>query len=461
MLTAELTRFRRELGVLTGLAAPLAVAQLAQMAMGVIDTVMAGRLSSVDLAGVALGGTLLWPTIMLMMGTLQAVTPSVSQLNGGGRQAEIGEIIRQAFYLALVAAVIIVTVIQFARPYFELVGIEPAAVDVAVGYLEAQQWGAPAAMGYFVLRYMAEGMGQTRVALYIVTGALIMKVPLNLAFMHGYYGLPAMGGAGTGAATAVVLWYQLAAIGFIVTRSRFASARLTERFSPPDPRVLKALLAIGIPIGITLFFEVTMFSFTTLLVGRYGSEVVAAHVIAMNLGGVAFMVPMAFGMAGTIRVGFNVGAGEFARARLTAIAELCCAFGLACIIAVLIVIFREDIAGIYTREPEVIALATTLMFFVLGFQFFDGLQSIAIATLRGYKDTKVAMYATMFGYWGVGVPVACILGWGLVGEPMDVYGFWIGLTVGLGVVAALMTTRLLRISGRVARQGMPEIATEN
>ncbi len=440
------TAARTELSVLTRLALPLAGAQLAQMAMGIVDTVMAGRLSAVDLAGVALGGAVMWPASMLMMGMLQAVTPTVAQLNGARRVGEIGEVIRQALFLAAFAAVLVVLFVVNARPYYNFAGVDPAAIDVSVAYLRNYAWGVPAAMAYFVLRYMAEGMGFTRPALYIVLGALTLKIPLNLVFMHGYLGAPALGGSGCGLSTAVVLWLQLGAVTWIVTRDRFAGAGLLERFSLPDPVVLKRLLAIGLPIGATVFFEVTMFSMTTLLIGRLGAQTVAAHVIAMNLGGIAFMVPLAFGMAGSIRVGFNVGAEQFGRARQTALMGLL--LGVACSFtsATLIMLFRGYVAALYTTDLEVAAVATSLMLFVALFQFFDGTQSIAIGTLRGYKDTRVPMIITLCGYWVLGLPLGSALGFGWFGPALGIYGFWTGLTVALAAVAGAAIARLLTLS---------------
>ena len=443
---SSVTTTRSEFLTLTRLAAPLAATQLLQMGMGIVDTVMAGRLSAADLAGVALAGSVMWPVMMLMMGTLQAVTPTVSQLHGAGRAGEAGEVVRQALYLALVAAAIIILAVSNAENWYALAGTDPEAVAVSVPYLQAHAWGIPAGTLYFVLRYLAEGMGHTRPALIIVICALIAKVPLNFIFMHGLFGMPALGGVGCGVATAILLWLQLALMVLIITRRRFAVAGLLERFSRPDPSMLMRLLRIGVPIGATSFFEVTMFSITTLFMGTLGAQTVAAHVIAMNLGGVAFMVPMAYGMAGTIRVGYNVGARDLAGARRTAMIEMVCALALAGTTAVLIMTFREFFASLYTNDLEVLGLAVSLMLFVALFQFFDGMQAVTIGVLRGYKDTRMPMFMTFFGYWGVGLPLGASLGFGWFAEPMGVYGFWIGLTTGLIVVAAMTTIRLLRVS---------------
>ena len=235
-------------------------------------------------------------------------------------------------------------------------------------------------------------------------------------------------------------------MAFIITRRRFAPAALIARFSLPDSAMLLRLLKVGLPIGATAFFEVSMFSITTLFLGTLGAATVAAHVIAMNLGGVAFMIPMAYGIAATIRVGYNVGAGNLEAARGTAFVAMACAFCLALVTASLIFVFKEFFASLYTTDTAALTLAVSLMLFVAFFQLFDGLQAVTIGALRGYKDTRVPMFMTFFGYWGIGLPLGACLGFGWLAEPLGVFGFWVGLTTGLFVVAAMAVARLLWLS---------------
>lgn len=444
--TLDAAATRSEFGQLFRLAWPLMGAQLAQMGMGVLDTVMAGRLSAVDLAGVALGGTVMWPTMLLMMGVIQAVTPTVSQLNGARRHHEIGEVIRQALWMALLAATVICLVITHARPWYQLMEVDPAAVEVAVPYLAASAWGIPALMGYFVLRFLVEGLGFTRPAMIIAVSALILKIPLNYVFMYGAFGLPELGGVGCGVATAIIMWFEVISISIFVLQRRFDYVELKARFSWPRWTPIKRLLIIGIPIGATVFFEVGLFSLTTVLLGRFGADVVASHTIAMNLGGITFMFPLALGIAATIRVGFNVGSGQPLQARRTAAVAIGSTVTLAAIAAILVVAFRGFIASLYTTDADVRALASVLMLFVAVFQLFDNCQATAIGALRGYKDTRTPMFITLVGYWLIGLPIGCTLGYGWLGEPMGVYGFWVALVIALATVAISVCARLWWLS---------------
>ncbi len=425
---------------------PLMGAQLAQMSMGVVDAVMAGQYGSVDLAGVALGGSLFWPVMMLMMGLVQAVTPTVAQLHGARKVNEVGEVIRQGLWLALVGGLVAATILNNVEPLYRWMLVDPKAVAISVPYLHYASFGVPALMCFFCLRFLADGMGFTRPALYISLAALALKVPVNYALIYGKFGAPELGGAGAGLAQAIVMWFQLSLILIVVTRRRFTATGWYQKFSLPQWARIKNLLVIGLPIGATIFAEMGLFSLTTLLLGRFGAETVAAHNIAMNINGVLFMPALALGMAGTIRIGFRVGANEISQARTTAAIAMGTTTLVAILGATVVYFFRHLMVNAYTSEVAVANLSATLLLFVVFYLLFDALQATAVGTLRGYKDTKVPMYIALFSYWGVGLPLECILGFGLVGAPMGVYGFWLGLAIGVGVAAVLLSIRLWRVS---------------
>jgi MATE family multidrug resistance protein len=433
------------------LALPLMGAQLAQMGMGVVDTIMAGRYSAVDLAGVALGGSIFWPVLMLVMGLVQAVTPTVSQLNGARRYGEIGEVIRQGLWLGLGGGLVAAVLLTQIGPVYAWMSVDPAAAAVSVPYLRMCALGVPALMCFFCLRFLADGTGHTRPALLIAICALLLKVPLNYVLIHGKLGLPALGGVGCGVAQAILMWVQLGLILLVVTRRRFDFTGWRARFSAPDWRRVKPLLIVGIPIGATIFAEMGLFALTTLLLGRFGADVVASHNIAMNINGVLFMPAMALGMASTIRIGFRVGAGELIEARMTAAIAIGTCVTVALAGALLIFVAREPLVALYTTEASVHDLASTLLLFVVVFLLFDALQATALGALRGYKDTRVPMFIALFSYWVVGLPLECALGFGWFGAPLGVYGFWIGLGAGVGVAALLLNLRLWRLSGSVGR----------
>ena len=428
------------------LALPLMGAQLAQMGMGVTDAIMAGQYSSLDLAGVALGSSLLWPVMLLFMGCIQAVTPTVSQLNGAKQFTEIGEVIRQGLWMAIFGGIAAATLLNLIGPVYRLLEVEPTSAAISIDYLKMCSLGLPALMCFFALRFLADGMGFTRPALLIAISALLIKIPLNYALIYGALGLPEMGGVGCGVAQAIVMWLQLVLVIIVVTRPRFNKTRWLRRITPPDWERIRALLIVGLPIGATIFAEMGLFSLTTLMLGRYGPDVVAAHNISMNINAVLFMPPMALGMAATIRIGYRIGEGQPLEARSTAAIALMSSLVLAIFGAGLIYTLRDSMVLLYTSEPVVVDLAAELLLFVVFFLIFDATQSTAAGTLRGYKDTRVPMKIALFSFWVIGLPLGCSLGLGWFGEPLEVYGFWFGLAVGVGSASILLCHRLFFLS---------------
>jgi len=447
-----------ELKKLTGLALPLVVTQLAQMGLGVLDTIMAGRVSAVELAGVALGGVIFWPVLMLIAGIVMAVIPTVSQLHGGGRVREAGAVVRQALWIALFCGLTMIILLYNLEPMYHFVGVDPLAIPVTMAYVKAMSWGVLPVLGYFVLRYLCEGTSWTTPAMLIAGSAFLLKIPLNYWFIYGGMGLPAMGGEGCGWATSVVMAYEFIAIICVVQFSRVKVTNVFAEFSWPDAIEIKRLVWLGLPIGLSTFAEFSIFSAVTLLIGRLGVETVAANQIVNNVSGLVFMIPLGLGMATSIRVGYNVGAGDYVAARLSGLVAVGTGFVFALFAVSSLLLGGEFIVSLYSTEASVVELATGLIVIVALFQLSDDLQVIGMGALRGYKDTRAPFLIALICYWVVGFPVAWILGFGYF-EALDlgVYGYWIGMATGLTCAAILLLHRFNRVSRReiVAHKSLP------
>jgi multidrug resistance protein, MATE family len=436
-----------ELRQLVVLGSPIVLALFFQMSMGVLDTIMAGRVSAADLAGVALGGNVLWPVLLLLNGTLMALTPTIAQQFGAGHMRETGETARQGFWVAVVVAVLAIALVVNAGPFYRLIGADPAAVAITTGYLTAIAFGLPGFLLYLVLRCFCDGLGRTVPAMIVSAGALAIKLVLNWVLIYGHFGFPALGGVGCGYATAVVMWFQAFAMLLILRLPTFRACGVFERFSWPDWSRVGALMRLGVPIGLTSFFEVAAFSMVTLLISRFGAEYVAGHQIAMSTNAMAFMIPLGIGMAATIRVGHELGAVNRAGARRAAAVAMTASIGFAVIAAALIALGNEVIAGFASYETEVARLAASLILFVSVFLIVDSAQATAVGALRGYKDTRAPMLIALLGFWAIALPLGAVLGFGWIGTPLGVFGFWIGLAIGLAVVATLLGIRLWRTAG--------------
>ena len=440
-----------ELKALSLLGAPIVLTQVSQMSMSIVDLIFAGQVSAVDLAGVGLGASLFWPTMLLSSGLLFAVTPTVAQLYGAGRASETGAVARQAGWIAFGGAILVICVLFQAEHVYRLFDVDPVGIPIAVGYLHAQVWAIPALFGYFVMRNLCEGLGFTVPAMVIGIASLALKVALNMVFVNGALGIEGQGGIGCGIATAYIFWFQFVCISIAVFITRIRRSGVFERFDRPNFEEISRLVRLGFPIGTSIFAEVAFFSGIVLLIGRFGVDVVASHNIATSFAGAAFMIPLSIGMASTIRVGASMGAREFDHAWLTVKVAIGTALVVGCCTAVIMLIGREDLVTLYNDEPEVVALASVLFLYCALFQLFDCTQVVMMGTLRGYKDTTKPMFIAIAAYWGIGMPIGLAFGFGWVtDEPVGVIGFWWGLCAGLAAAALGLSIRVYRTANAYA-----------
>lgn len=439
-----------ELRAVLRLAGPILGAQVAQTAMGFVDTVMAGRVGAADLAAVAIGASLWVPLYLFISGVILATTPNVARLQGAGERAAIGPLVRQALWLGLALGLGGFVLLRSTAPLLELMNIGPRITPLVLHYLDGVSWGLPAIALFQALRCYSEGISLARPVMVISFLALALNIPANYVFIYGHLGLPAMGGAGCGWATGCIMWFMLAAFTLYTrSASAYRGTGLFDRHSWPRPEVIGAILRLGLPIGCAIFMEVSIFAVIALLIGPLGAEAVAAHQIALNFASLAFMVPLSVGLAITVRTGQTLGSGNPAAARRAGLTGIGLNLVLACILSGIMFLFPEPIARIYTEDVQVIERAVQLLFLAALFQFSDALQVSGACALRGYRDTKVPMYITFLAYWVIGLPLGYSLGLtDLWGEAQGPAGLWTGLVAGLTVAAVLLNLRLRIISHR-------------
>ncbi|MDB2706607.1 MATE family efflux transporter [Pseudomonadales bacterium] len=442
---------KSELNVLLRLSAPMIATQFFIMGMGFVDTAMSGQYSSLDLAGVAMGGVILWPLFMLFAGVLTALTPMVSQHVGGGRRLAVGALIQQGIWVAMIFGFILFLLVRISEPLLILFDVAPEAVSIAMAYLKAASWGCPAVMLYVTLRYACEGLGQTLLPMLIAGTTLPINAGLNYVLIYGLFGAPELGGEGCGWATAITMWFELGVMLLVIRRPWLRNTGLFERVLKPKLATIKSILQVGLPIGMTMFLEMTVFSLVSLLVGSIGIAAIGANTIGGNLNWFVFVIPMALGSAASIRVGYHVGAKDYALAAKVARLSVLISATYAFLASLVLVLGREVLPRIYTSDPAVLALTAEVLLIVAAYQFFDCTQATMIGALRGYKDTQYPMIISIIGYWLIALPVGTILGWGLMGWNLGVLGFWIGLGCGVGFVALFAIVRLYRTSRDVDR----------
>ncbi len=450
----RLRRVRLELRTLFALALPMMIAQLASTAMGFVDTVMAGRVSPHDLAAVALGNSIWVPVYLLVSGITLATTPNVAKRFGAGNHSEIGPLVRQALWMGAGIGVASALLMWNAEPVLHLMRVEPALIEPTMAYLRAVACGFPAVALYQVLRCFSDGLGHPRPSMVIGILGLLLNIPLNYVFIYGKLGLPPMGGVGCGVSTALVMLFMLMAMSVWVRRApAYQASQLFSQFEWPRWPMLRHLLSVGVPIGVAVFAEASIFSVIALLIGGLGATIVAGHQIALNFTSLIFMIPLSLGMAVTVRIGQELGRNAPRDARFVAGVGIAAALVYACFSASVMLLFSEQIARIYTPDPAVIAVAAGLFFYAALFQFSDVVQVTAAGALRGYQDTRMTMVYTLFAYWGIGLPVGYLLGLtDHLGAASGPSGLWQGLIAGLSCAALLLSVRLARSARREIRR---------
>ena len=453
------TSFREELTALLLLLGPILTSQLSQAAFGFVDTVMAGQASPLDLAAVALGASLWLPVMLLITGTLLATTPLVAAARGRGDLAAIPAQVQQGLWLAAGLGVAGAIVLHLAAPVFGLLGTPPHLRELSGRFLAAIAWGLPATALFSVLRNYCEGMGRPLPVTVISLGGLALLVPLNYVLIHGKFGLPRLGGVGCGVASAIVAWAMLLALlGYVLRSRHFAAVRLFQGRQRPVPAQMAAFLHLGVPIGIAVFFEVSVFAIIAVLVSPLGELPVAGHQIALSVTSLVFMFPLSFAFCMTIRSGHAYGRGDIAGLYLTRRAGLTALTVFSVASAAFIVLLREPLAALYTDDPAVRQLAADLLLFAAAYQVVDALQVGAAGSLRGLHDTRGPMVITLVAFWLVALPLGYALGLsGLGGHASGPQGFWTGLVVGLVLAALLLNGRLSHQLQRLAQewQGRP------
>lgn len=437
-------RLRREMRVTSVLAAPVVAGLLSAMGMNVVDAVIAGRHGPLTLASVAMG-TAVWSLVVLVLiGVLMAVPPFVAQLNGRQRRGEIGALFRQALWLALALGMVLMLLVRQGGVLLDVMGVAEDVRPGAVAFLQGISWGAPALALFFCFRYLSEGVAWTVPTMVLGLAGLLALLPIGYALAFGRWGAPELGAAGLGYATAIVLWGQ--ALGFaayLARARRYADLGLFQRLEPPRWPAIRDLLRVGVPMGVMVFMEGSLFVATALVIGRLGTTPIAAHQIALNVASVAFMVPLGVAMATTVRVGHAVGAGDAPAVRWSAAAGYSIAMVAQVVSATVMVVAGTWIASLYTNDAKVVALAGTLLLFAAAFQLVDGVQAMSAGALRGLKDARVPMLLAGVSYWGVGMPVGV---WLSLGLGWGAQGMWTGLIFGLSVAAVLLGYRFARLA---------------
>jgi multidrug resistance protein, MATE family len=445
---------RREVRATLALAMPLAVANLAQMAMAVTNTVMVGRLGAVPLAAAGLGGMLYFTVGVMLQGIPFAVAPLAAHALGAGDRAAAGRIAGAGLLLAALLALPFVAVLASLHHLLQALGYDASLANDIGRYLRALAWGAPAFLGFAVLRSLFAALSQTRPVMAVLLACVAGNAALNWVLIWGHLGMPALGMAGSGYASAANQWLTLAGLALCARlMPRLAALRVWRSMFAANWPQIASILRLGLPIGVLRGIETALFATAGVLMGLLGAAALGAHQLVINVAGISFMVPLGLSQAATVRVAQELGAGRAEVARRAGFTAIALGIGFMAIAALVLLTFPQAIIAVYLdigdpANRETVAIARQLIVIAALFQVFDGTQVIAAGALRGYKDTLIPMLLATLGYWSVGFAGGWLFAFRFGCGPV---GLWWGLALGLAAVALLLTLRLYLLAPAVRR----------
>jgi MATE family multidrug resistance protein len=435
---------RADTVALLRLATPIVVVQVGIMLMGVVDTVMVGRLSATALAAVAVGNIYFFAVVIFGFGVLLALDPIVAQALGAGDELAVRRGLQRGLILAAIVTLPVSLLLAVVEPVLEVVRQPAEIIPQASGYVYRVIPSVLALYAFVVVRQTLQAHRVVAPIVWTTAIANVVNGVLNYAWIYGELGFPALGVFGSAQATTVSRLFMAALL--IGLGWRHLSMYL--RSVAPDLlaiRPLVRMLRLGSPIGAQMVLEIGAFSTVALLMGWLGVVQVAAHQVAINVASLTFMVPLGVSSAAAVIVGHAVGTGDPAAVRRAMAAALLVGAGFMSATAVILIGAPQWLAGIYTHDPAVVALAATLLPIAGVFQVFDGLQVVSIGLLRGLGDTQVPMIVNVVGFWCLGIPVSLWLGFRL---DYGAQGLWWGLVLGLTIVALILLLRLRRHASR-------------
>jgi MATE family multidrug resistance protein len=419
---------------------PVLITQLAINGMNLSDTIMSGHAGTADLAGVAIGANIWMPIFTGLNGILQALTPIVANYRGAKAFSKISGAVFSGLVMAVCLAIFtIVAGTLKLNDVLSLMSLAPEVHEIAFTYLSYVACGILPLFGASILRSFVDTMGYTSITMRLFLLTMPVNCFLNYLFIFGKLGLPRMGGAGAGVGTAITCWLLFLSFAYLVNRLSVFKAFHVFRSSGFSLSHIREHLRVGIPMGISIFLETSIFGVECLFVSKFGTIAVAANQAAMSFTNLLYMVPLSFSLSLTIIVGAFVGAKDYAAARLYARTGRITNFTIGFAFAVLLYLCRPLIALLYTHDPVMMQPIQHFLTFAVCFQLCDSAAAPIQGTLRGYKDVKATFYSSLAAYWLISLPCGLMLD-NIFHFGPD--GYWVGLIVGIFFSALFLTLRL-------------------
>jgi len=438
------------------LAWPVLVGQIAVLLFATIDTIFVARYAAIDLAALAIGSAAYISIFVGLMGVVLAVGPIAGQLFGAGKQIECGRQLHQAMWLALGLSVLGCALLLFPQPFLLLARADAQVGEKVRWHMIGLAFALPPALLFTAFRGFNTAVSRPKIVMALQVGALLLKAPLTALLVFGWnaddpasaWRVASFGAPGCGFATAIVMTLQMLGAWLVLRRDPFyAQFGLGRGFSAPDRASLVGLLRLGVPMGMSIAIEVTGFTFMAFFISRIGATPVAGHQIAVNMVSLMFMVPLAIANASSTLVAQRVGAQDLPDARRLGWHGLELGVAIAALMGGAVYLLREQILGLYTRDPVIIGAALPLLAWVAVFHVADAAQTVAAFVLRAYRHATAPLVIYALAIWGVGLGGGYLLAFGgneWVPEALrGALGFWSAATLGLIFAGSGMSLFLL------------------
>ncbi|PZX52413.1 MATE family multidrug resistance protein [Algoriphagus ratkowskyi] len=437
------------------LAFPVILSQLGQVLVGVADSMMVGQTGAVPLAAASLGNSIFFVILMFGMGISMGITPLVSAAEGKGKLKRIGHLFQHGLWINIVTAILLTVVVIGLSQGLHFLDQPDEVVTLTIPYLYIITASLLPFMIFQSFKQFAEGLSQTKQAMYVTIFCNVVNVFLNWVFIYGNLGFPEMGLNGAGIATLISRVLMPIAMGLYVLRSkRYKIFNIQLGIGKLRFLLLNRILKIGIPTGFQYIFEVSAFSAAAIMMGWIGVNALAAHQIAINLASVSYMMVSGLSTAGMIRVSNQIGRGNFKNMREAGMVVFGMAFIFMVITGLIFILMRSFLPTLYIDNDEVVALSASLLIIAGLFQLSDGIQVAGLGILRGMEDVKFPTLITLVAYWVIGLPLGYYLAFhvGLAEQ-----GIWYGLLIGLSITAVVLLYRFHKLSNRMIAANKPTV----
>lgn len=447
---------KKDIKKLLSVMIPILVAQVSTAGVTFINTTMAGHAGADDLAGVSVGAGLFYPLLASIIGLLMAGTPLMAQLIGRKERESLPFIVRSGMVIGLsVWALFTAAYFFFIDDLLASLALEAAVEHIARYYLMTMI-GVVFFLALMIpLRCLTDTAGSTSISMKLFLMAPVINGIFNYLFIYGHGGMPVLGGIGAGLATMMTYGFLLGLFLLVVMKSKDLGGR--QIFASPAlrSRDLREYLVVGVPSGLSIFMEMSLFSLIIVFLSRYGTDALAAYQIADNFASLVYMLPVSCSMALTILIATAVGAGDMTLARRYKKAGFVVAMAGAMMTASFTVLFRNSIGSVYTDDAAVALIAGQFLIYSAGWQLFDAISTPIQGILRGLKDTRISFILMVLAYWGGCFPMSLFLD---SHTALGADSFWLGLDFGVGCSAFLMILRLLYVERKLDGRPMPSLS---